>query len=436
MKDDKFFWSYKEQPGMKLNDEYIKNTKENALVSIITSYYNSKEFMWQTINCVLNQTFPYWEWIIVDDGSTEKEQIEYLDEIKKIDERIKIYHKENEGLAKGRDYAIKYSNTNYILPLDADDLIEPTYIETLYWAMEENKDAGWAFTNSLGFGKYIYMTDQLFNSERMKNENHITATALIRKEKILQLGGYGIAKRYVNEDWHLWLRMLAKKEYPIQATYYGFWYRRREKSLLTQINDEKKEENKLRLRDIKIEADKIKTKVEPLIFPKERLEDISKLKYKKFDWERKLVKTLKDTALYILPATGMDKKIYKKIKKKSQTYNIIIITLKNVEQSHYAFRQKYEKFATVFDLPTFLGQESWLGFIKYILDTREISDTYLAEEYSDIEFFKKNLCVKEKLKYKESKLLYRLAILNYKIAHTLIGRAIRKIIRILCKEEI
>ena len=436
MKDDKFFWSYKEQPGKKIKTDYIKDTKEKPLVSIITSYYNSQEFMWQTINCVLNQTFPYWEWIIVDDGSTDSNAEEYLESVKEMDSRIYVYHKENEGLAKGRDYAIKYANTNYILPLDADDLIEPTYIETLFWAMEENKEAAWAFTNSLGFGKYIYLMDQPFDSERMKIENHITATALIRKEKILQLQGYGVAERYVNEDWHLWLRMLANKEYPIQATYYGFWYRRREQSLLTQINDEKKKENELRLRDIKKEAEKIKSKVAALTFPSGELKEIKELIYKKFEWEKKFPKTSKENILYILPATGMDNKIYKQIKKKSEKYNVFIITLENIEHSHYALRQKYEKFATVFDLTSFLGQESWLGFIKYIINTRDIKDIYLAEEYTNIEFFKETLKIKENVIYKENKFLYKLAILDYRLKHTLVGRAIRKFIRILRKEEI
>ena len=436
MKDDKFFWSYKEQPGKNLKTHHIATTEEKPLVSIITSYYNGQEFMWQTINCVLNQTFPYWEWIIVDDGSTDEKAVKYLEKVKQMDSRIHVYHKENGGLAKGRDYAIKYASTNYILPLDSDDLIEPTYIETLYWAMEENKEAAWAFTNSLGFGKYIYLMDQPFDSERMKTENHITATALIRKEKILQLGGYGVAERYVNEDWHLWLRMLANKEYPIQATYYGFWYRRREQSLLTQINDEKNKENELRLRDIKIEADKIKSKVEPLTFPRDELKDISKLEYKELNWDKKLSKTSKENILYILPATGMDKKTYKQIKTKSKMYNVFIITLENTEHSHYALRQKYEKFAIVFDLTTFIGQESWLGFIKYIIDSRDIKDIYLAEEYSKIEFFNKKLKVKEVVKYKENNLLYKSVILTYKLKHTLVGRAIRKFIRILRKDEI
>ena len=426
MKDDKFFWNYEKEPGKVLKNDYVKDTGEKPLVSIITSYYNSQEFMWQTINCVLNQTFPYWEWIIVDDGSTDEDAIKYLEEVKNIDSRIKIYHKENEGLAKGRDYAIKYSNTNYILPLDADDLIEPTYIETLYLTLETNPDAAWAFTNSLGVGRYIYLVDHVFDSEKMKTENQITATALIRKDKILSLGGYGVAKRYVNEDWHLWLRMLAHDYFPVQVTYYGFWYRRREESLLTQINDDKKQENELRLRDLKIEADKIKKKVEPIVYPLNE-KKINDLKYTKLDWNKTLPDNAKENILYILPVTGMDKKIFKTIKKESKSRNVILITLANVEYSHYALRQKYEEFATVFDLTTFLDEKYWLGFIEYIINTRNIKNIYVSEDYKIIEFLKNKTT--NVFRYNESSIKYNLAILEYKIKKSLLGRAIRKIFR-------
>lgn len=217
MEIENVFFDYEKEPGLKLENN-IALGDSRPLVSIITSYYNSKEYMMQTVNCVLNQTFPFWEWIIVNDGSTEEGTKEFLQEIEKIDSRINVYHKENEGLAKGRDYAIKYSNTDYILPLDSDDLIERTYIETLYWTLETNKEAAWAFTNSIGFGNFKYLWNVDFDSERMKNENILTATALIRKDKILELGGYGKAARYVNEDWHLWLRMLASRIFPCTSS--------------------------------------------------------------------------------------------------------------------------------------------------------------------------------------------------------------------------
>lgn len=428
MKDDKFFWNYEKEPGKVLKNDYIKGTEEKPLVSIITSYYNSQEFMWQTINCVLNQTFPYWEWIIVDDGSTDENAVKYLEEVKNIDSRIKIYHKENEGLAKGRDYAIKYSSTNYVLPLDADDLIEPTYIETLYWTLETNKDASWAFTNSLGFGKYVYLVDQVFDSEKMKTENQITATALIRKDKILSLGGYGVAKRYVNEDWHLWLRMLAHDYFPVQVTYYGFWYRRRKESLLTEINDDKKQENELRLRDLKIEADKITKRVETIIYPNKE-HNINSLQYIALDWQKTLPENGKNYVLYILPNTGLDKGVYKSIKKESYKSNIIIITLDNTKHSHYALRQKYEEFSTVFDLTTFLDGKYWLGFIEYIIKTRNISNIYVSDDYKDVEFLKNKITAT--IEYKESNFKYSMEIFKYKVEHLLPFRAVKKCFRII-----
>lgn len=422
MKDDKYFWRYEKEPGLVLDKEYLKKQENyEPLVSIITSYYNSNEFINQTINCVLNQTFPYWEWIIVDDGSTDKKAKDYLKEVEKIDTRIKIYHKENEGLAKGRDYAIKFSKANYILPLDADDLIEKEYIETLYWTLETNKKASWAFTNSVGFGKYIYLVDKPFDSDKMKSENQITATALIRKEKILELGGYGVAKRYVNEDWHLWLRMLAKGDLPVQVDFYGFWYRRRKDSLLSKINDDKKEENELRLRDLKIEADKIKEKVNPIIYPKE---EKCKLEYIKLDWNKKIVSN-KKTIVYVIKNIETDSMFYKNLKNINK--NAVIICMENSKHSQYVARQMYEDYAEVFNLPTFLDKKYFQGFIKYIIETRNVEEIYTVAEYKNLEV----LNVAKELKYKENHFKYELKILIYKVKHTLLGRAIRKFVRTL-----
>lgn len=423
MKSDKYFFNYELQPGLKRMENI--DIKVNPKVSIITSFYNSYEYMWQTINCVLNQTFPYWEWIIVDDGSNNEQSLKYLEAVKNIDNRIKIYHKENEGLAKGRDYAITKCNTDYILPLDTDDLIEPTYIETLYWSMETNKEVSWAFTNSVGFGKYIYLADYDFDCEKMKTENQIAATALIRKNDILEVGGYGVAKRYVNEDWHLWLRMLASGKFPAQIGYYGFWYRRKNESLLTKINDKENEENRLRLRDLKVEADKIKVNVDAMIYPK--VQNIQ-LEYNKLNFKDNGNDYRKCNLLYIIPYTGPDKKMYKIIKNKSKNNNIIIIGINDSEYSQYIFRQKYEKIATVFNLNTFIDKKYYLGFIEYIMKTRNIENVYVACEMYKEEI-SKIIPNFETIRYNESKFLYELYIKKYNLKQTILVRAIRKIIR-------
>ena len=69
--------------------------EREPIVSIITPYYNTNKYIDTTVNSVLNQTFPYFEWIIVDDGSTNQEDISKLEKIKELDKRIKVYHKEN-----------------------------------------------------------------------------------------------------------------------------------------------------------------------------------------------------------------------------------------------------------------------------------------------------------------------------------------------------
>lgn len=424
MNREEMFFDYKKMPGI---TRKIKGDFKNCipLVSIITSYYNSNKFMWQTINCVLNQTFQSWEWIIVDDGSNDKEAVEYLEEVKKIDQRIKIYHKENEGLAKGRDYAIKYSTTKYILPLDADDLIEPTYIETLYWALETNPNASWAFTNSVGFGKYIYLSDKKFDSEKMKTDNQITATALIRKESILELGGYGKAARYVNEDWHLWLRMLATNQFPVQVGYYGFWYRRQQNSLLSEVNDKQKKEYELKMRDLKIEADKITQKIKPIIYPKEENKKLMKSNIK-ISEEIEILEKDKQSSIYILPYLGTDQKMYKRIKKSAQNRKIYIITLQNNKYSSYIYRQKYEQFAIVYDLTTFLDSDYWIDFIQYVKNSRNVEKIYLSNtKYNDE--LKKNFEVVDIQDCKNSKIKYNLKILQYKFLHCMPIRAIRKI---------
>lgn len=433
MKEDNFFWEYRYEPGIELKNKDNKiYSKSQPLVSIITSYYNANEFMWQTINCVLNQTFQSWEWIIVDDGSTQQESIEYLKKIEEIDDRIKIYHKQNEGLALGRDYAIKYSKSKYVLPLDADDLIEPTYIETLYFALETNSNATWAYTNSVGFGKYLYLTDEKFNSEKMKIDNHITATALIKKDKILSLGGYGQAKRYVNEDWHLWLRMLANGMFPVQVGFYGFWYRRRKDSLLTDINNKQKKEYEQKMKDLKLEADKIKKPVEAIIYPKN--ENVEMLEDKKIENlpEINILEGDEKSDVYILPYLGTDKKMYRNIKKAAKEKKIYLIIMQNDKYSEYVFRQKYEQFCIVYDLTTFVDSKYWLSFIQYVIDSRNIDNIYISNvKYKDEVKEKFNVIDIEECKH--NRILYKYKILQYKIKNLFIIRAFRRIIRYIFK---
>lgn len=94
----------------------------NDLVSIITPCYNNAAFIAQTIDSVFAQTYPYWEMIIVDDGSNDNSK-QIIDDYAAQDKRLKIIKlAKNTGTAQARNKAIKIAKGRYIAFLDADDL--------------------------------------------------------------------------------------------------------------------------------------------------------------------------------------------------------------------------------------------------------------------------------------------------------------------------
>ena len=111
-------FDYSLQPGKKL---YTDRTKSDAkpLMTVITAFYNAGAYFRQTFYSVMNQTFPWFEWIIVNDGTTRPEDVKLLCELAKTDDRVMLIHQENKGLSYARNVGIKQSCTDIIVPLDA-----------------------------------------------------------------------------------------------------------------------------------------------------------------------------------------------------------------------------------------------------------------------------------------------------------------------------
>ena len=104
--------------------------------SVIVPVYKVEEYLPNSIESVLNQTFSDFELILVDDGSPDAcPQI--CDNYKEKDERIKVVHKENGGLASARRAGIKVAQGDYVFNLDSDDLIENDTLECAYKIIKE-----------------------------------------------------------------------------------------------------------------------------------------------------------------------------------------------------------------------------------------------------------------------------------------------------------
>jgi len=100
------------------------------LISAIVPVYNAEKFIVRCVNSVLSQTYDNWELILIDDGSTDNSLLLLQDYAAK-DKRIKVIHQNNKGAGSARNAGISEAKGNYIVFIDSDDYIEPTYFEIL-----------------------------------------------------------------------------------------------------------------------------------------------------------------------------------------------------------------------------------------------------------------------------------------------------------------
>lgn len=387
-------------PGRKQKENNHFEEKE-PIISIITPYYNTNKYINTTVNSVLNQTFPYFEWIIVDDGSTNQKDIEKLKEIEKLDSRIKVYHKENEGPAAARDFgAGKISESSkYLVFLDSDDLINQTYLECAYWTLETNKKAAWAYADVVNFDGEEYTWVKWYHPKKMMKENILVMTAMIRKEAFFEVNGFEIREKNVYEDWCLWLKMIRKGMYPVRMNFFGFWYRKKpkEESELKQSNEDNREKAMSYVRkiteemelDIKRGTNCIEKGIQ---YPKEE-----------YNWEEiidqnesiivpKKQRNGKINILLIIPwmtVGGADKfnlDIVKRSDKEKYEFTII-----STEPNRNDWRQEFEEYATIYDVTTFLDRKYWISFINYIIEKNHIDiifNTNSTFGYSAIPYLK------------------------------------------------
>lgn len=374
-------FDFSQQPGL---HRWRRGTAAAAdpLISIITPYYNGGRHIRQTCCCVLDQTFPWFEWILVDDGSTREEDVRILQEIAGEDPRIRVFHKENGGIASARNYGIRQARTEYILPLDCDDLIEPTFTEYCWWMLQKNPGAAWAYCDSLGFQGIEYLWHKEFDPELLKRENHLTATALIRKEALLAIGGYDESHKHYNEDWYAWLKLVARGGYPAQSCGEPlFWYRRSDSGVLSIVETDEAAK-KANREMIATAAAEVTNPMPPVIYPKPFTYHWTEPKLS--DWDRCVSpKTDKIRIAFLFPhleiggadkfnldlLTGLDREKYE---------TGIITTTQNTQEWLQAFRKITPD---IFNLANFADPQDYAEFISYYIRSRNVDILFVSNSY-------------------------------------------------------
>ncbi len=205
-------------------------------VSIIVPCYKQAEYLSETLDSVLAQTYPNWECIIVNDGSPDNTK-EIVNGYASQDGRFKYVWQENKGLSAARNMGILNSHGEYVLPLDADDLIAPTYVEKAISHFSQFPETKLVYCKADKFGKENgYWDLEMFDYEKFIWNNCIFCTAMFRRTDYNKTRGYNVNMVHGNEDWDFWLSLLKKGDVVYRINDVLFHYRTKEKSMVTELS--------------------------------------------------------------------------------------------------------------------------------------------------------------------------------------------------------
>lgn len=231
---------YSDLPGRRPVSNLYKANKQNCSnvvdVTIITPYYNTEEFFIETVVSLKAQSLQNWEWVIVDDGSTDQESVNRLANIAAKDQRIKVIRQTNAGPGAARNTAFRSATGRYICMLDSDDMVEPTYLDKAVWFLDSNPEFAFCNSYSVVFGEQEYLWTTGFE----RGKAHLQANSgppisVIRRSAYADCGGFDESIRFGHEDWDFWLAMAKAGHWGYTIPEFLQWYRKRGNGRFEQI---------------------------------------------------------------------------------------------------------------------------------------------------------------------------------------------------------
>jgi glycosyltransferase involved in cell wall biosynthesis len=214
-------------------------------VSIIIPCYNQGRFIADALKSIAACDPAKIEVIVINDGSTELQTNEILQALSIGGTKVIFQH--NKGLAAARNAGIKIAKGEFILPLDADNMIRPQYIEQGLALMDQHPDVAVVYGNANYFGiKTGLWRPGSFNLQRLMISNYIDACALIRKSVLDDVGYYDEQMKFMGwEDWDRWLAIAFHgfRFHYLDETVFD--YRVEERSMITSLYNKYEKPNYL-----------------------------------------------------------------------------------------------------------------------------------------------------------------------------------------------
>ena len=185
-------------------------------VAVLMAVYNGENHLQTAINSILAQTYKNFEFIIIDDGSTDQTKT-ILSAIQ--DPRVRVAHQENMGLAASLNRGISLTDCAYIARQDHDDISDIRRLEKQVMYLDDHHTCA-----LLGTRAYILRDNRLISHahdhpalsntlkyELLFNNPFVHSSVMFRKDVVIELGGYSTSpNRQPPEDYELWSRIARK----------------------------------------------------------------------------------------------------------------------------------------------------------------------------------------------------------------------------------
>lgn len=352
----------------------------HPLISVIIPCFNSS-YLQECVNSVLSQTYENFE-IIVVDCSSNKATIEVVDRLNHS--KVKIFRREKQHLpGSNRNYGIERAAGEFILCLDADDIIERTFLEEAAFLIccTDYSLIGTSF-RTIGFIERTIKVVARPTLTNIANGDAYVVTMLLRKDLWRSVGGFvdnALGQEHCPEDWDFFVKAMALGATIYNRGSYGFIYRKHWSSITAQPDMPKREKMKKRI------FARHKEKIEEAL----KAEQDQPIAVFKDGWRQMLTERHRgDRSLCLLPEQVNDAFI-ERLRHWLSSHREILTAVATCEVDAYPsrFLELFAEYkAELFCLPDFLGsRDLWPEFVAYLQATRQIQEVLYGQNPTFLE---------------------------------------------------
>lgn len=181
-------------------------------VTILVPHYNLGAYLEETVDSALAADWPDKEVLVIDDGSDDPASLEALDRITaREDPLIRVFRQENAGLAAARNAGAELATGEYLLLLDADDLLEPAFIKRALYVLRRYENVHVVYC----WERYFEASDDIypcwnFEFPYLLAHNMTCPVSLLYRKSYLAFGPSNLEMAYNFEDFELWISLVKK----------------------------------------------------------------------------------------------------------------------------------------------------------------------------------------------------------------------------------